>query len=284
MLKNIFLKTLRDQVRPLIFWGIGLVAIAAIWTGFYPSIRGMQGINQYLEELPEGIMEMFTGGELIDYTSPVGYFNTEMFSFMVPLLLLIFGIGFGTGAIAGEEEKGTLDFLLANPVPRWRIVVEKFGVMTLSMVALGFMFWVGMVISLVAIDVDLSLVKLAEATLGTVILGLVFGSFALLLGCIKGNRGMCLGIAGGLAVLTYILNGLGSIVEGLKDYRFLSPFYHFMEPNILKNGINAPHACACRVGDSVLSSLYPCFHEQRHRGVAIAQFVLRDWDDSKRFN
>jgi ABC-2 type transport system permease protein len=241
MLKNVFLKTFRDQIRPLIFWGIGLIAIAAIWTGFYPSISTMESIQMYIEELPENLMEMFTGGEVLDYTSPLGYFNTELFSFMVPLLFLIFAIGFGTGAIAGEEEKGTLDFLLTSPVPRWRVVIEKFGVMTISLVILALVFWIAMAVSLKVIDVDLNLVKLAEATLGSMVLGLVFGAFAMMVGCFKGNRGMCLGISGGLAVLTYILNALGSIVEGLKDYRFLSPFYHFMEPNILKNGIDAGH-------------------------------------------
>jgi len=241
MLKNVFLKTLRDQQWSLLYWSIGLIAMAVIMTLFYPSISSMQSINQYLEELPEGMMEMFMGGEIIDYTSPVGYFSTELFSFMVPLLFLIFAIGFGTGAIAGEEEKGTLDFLLANPVPRWRVVVEKFGVMVVSMILLAFVFWAGMAISIAAIDVDLSLLKLAEATLGTMVLGLVFGTFSLWLGCLKGSRGLCLGISGGLAVLTYLLNALGSIVEGLRDYRFLSPFYHFLEPNILKNGIDPFH-------------------------------------------
>ena len=73
------------------------------------------------------------------------------------------------------------------------------------------------------------------------ILGLVFGAFALWLGCLKGSRGLCFGISGGLAVLTYLLYALGSIVNELKDYRFLSPFYHFLEPNILKNGIDPLH-------------------------------------------
>jgi ABC-2 type transport system permease protein len=241
MLRNVFLKTLRDQRRSLVFWGLGLIAMAVIMALFYPSISSMQSVNMYLEELPEGWMEMFTGGEVIDYTSPVGYFSTELFSFMVPLLFLIFGIGFGSGAIAGEEEKGTLDFLLANPVRRWRVVVDKFGVMVVSMILLAFVFWAGLAISIKAIDVELSLFRLAEATIGVLVLGLVFGAFSLLLGCLKGNRGMSLGITGGLAVLTYLLNGLGSIVNGLKDYRFLSPFYHYLEPNILKNGIDPVH-------------------------------------------
>lgn len=241
MLSNVFLKTLRDQYRSLFFWSIGLIAMAVIMALFYPSITGMESINLYLEELPEGFMEMFTGGEMIDYTSPEGYFGTELFSFMVPLLFLIYTIGFATGAIAGEEEKGTLDFLLANPVSRWRVVVEKFGVMTVCTVILGFFFWAGLAVSVVAIDIDISLVKLAEITIVAVVLALSFGSFSLLLGCFKGNRGMSLGISGGLAVLTYLLSTLGSIVEELQDYRFLSPFYHYLEPNVLKNGIDVEH-------------------------------------------
>ena len=240
MLNNVFLKALRDQRRSLLFWGIGLVAMAVIMAFVYPTIKSMPSINQYLEELPESIKEMFGAG-IIDYTSPVGYFSTELFSFMVPLLLLVFGIGFGAAAIAGEEEKGTLDFLLANPVPRWRVVIEKFGVMITSMIILSFVFWAGLAISITAIGIEISLLNLAEATIGALLLALVFASLSFMLGCLKGNRGMSLGIASGLAVLTYLLNALGSIVSGLNDYRFLSPFYHYMEPNTLKNGIDPGH-------------------------------------------
>lgn len=241
MLKNVFLKTLRDQRRPWLFWGIGLTAMALMMTLFYPSISQMQSINTYLEELPEGMMEMFTGGELLDYTTPVGYFSSELFSFIVPLLFIVWGIGFGTGAIAGEEEKGTMDFLLANPVSRRRVVMEKSGVMVAGMIFLAFVFWAVTAICIAALDIDLSLVKLAEATITAAVLGLVFATLALMLGCLRGNRGIALGVSGGLAVLTYLLNALGSIVEGLKDYRFLSPFYHYLAPNTLKNGIDAPH-------------------------------------------
>lgn len=241
MLNNIFLKTLRDQQSSLLFWGIGLIAMAIIMALFYPSISSMPSINQYIQELPEGMMEMFIGTEIPDYTSPVGYFGTELYSFMVPLLFLIFGIGFGTGAIAGEEEKGTLDFLLANPVPRWRVTIEKFGVMTVCMLLLAFVFWASLAICVVTINIDISLFRLLEATLNAFMVSMVFATLALFIGCLKGNRGLALGISGGLAVLAYLLNTLGSIVEGLKDYRFLSPFYHYMEPNTLQNGIDPAH-------------------------------------------
>ena len=44
MLNNIFLKTLRDQRRSLLYWGIGLVAMAVIMALFYPTIKNMPSI------------------------------------------------------------------------------------------------------------------------------------------------------------------------------------------------------------------------------------------------
>ena len=263
MLSNIFLKSLRDQRKSLLYWGIGLIAMAVIMAVVYPTIKNMPSINQYLSELPESVKEMFGPG-IIDYGSPTGYFGTELFSFMVPLLLLVFGIGFGANAIAGDEEKGTLGFLLTNPVPRWRVVVDTFGVLTISMILLGFFFWAGLVISVIGIGIDISVVKLAEATIGALLLAMVFASLSFVVGCIKGNRGMSMRIASGLAVLTYLLNTLGGMVSGLKNYRFLSPFYHYMEPNTLANGIAPAHIL-------VLLGLVIVF-----LAVSIPAFIRRD--------
>jgi ABC-2 type transport system permease protein len=213
--------------------------------------------------LPDSMKQMFGFG-VVDYTSPTGYFTTELFSFMVPLLLLVFGVGFGANAIAGDEEKGTLGFLLTNPVPRWRVVVEKFSVLVVSMVLLGFVFWAGLAVCILGLGIDLSLLKLAEATLGAGLLALVFASLAFLLGCIKGNKGMCIGIASGLAVLTYLLNTLGNLVSGLKDFRFLSPFYHYMEPDTLSNGLSPAHVL-------VLLGLVVIFF-----ALSIPAFIRRD--------
>jgi len=54
MLNNIFLKTLRDQERSLLYWALGLIALAAIMVLFYPTISKMTAFNQYLSQLPEG--------------------------------------------------------------------------------------------------------------------------------------------------------------------------------------------------------------------------------------
>ena len=42
-----------------------------------------------------------------DFTSGPGYLSTETFSLLPPPMLIGLGIALGTGAIAGEEERGT---------------------------------------------------------------------------------------------------------------------------------------------------------------------------------
>lgn len=226
MLSNLLLKTLRDQRSSLLFWGIGLVTLALLVALFYPTINRVQSFNQYLQQLPEGMKEMFIGGGVVDYTSPVGYFSTELFSFMPPLLLLVFGIGFGASAIAGGEEKGALDFLLTNPLQHWRVVTGKFNVMLISLTSLGFVFWAGLGICVTTLKIDISLFKLAEATMSALLLAMVFAILSFFLGCLKRIRNLSLGLSSGLAVLTYLLQTLESVVNGLKPYRFLPPFYH----------------------------------------------------------
>jgi len=240
MLKNVFLKTLRDQRRSLLFWGIGLVMLAFYITLFYPTVRNLPDLNKILEQAPKGIAALL-GGQIPDYTSPTGYLNMELFFMMLPILLLFYTIGFGSGAIAGEEEKGTLDFLLSNPIPRWRVVTEKFGVMVTGVLALSAIFVVTLMIGATAVDMKIGFGRLLAATFSTVLLALDFGTLALFLGCLRGNRGMSLGISAALAVATYLLNSLGAMVETLKHYRFLSPFYHHVDPNPLLNGLSLDH-------------------------------------------
>lgn len=240
MLRNVFLKTLRDQRRAFLWWGIGLIAVT-VWTiGLYPPIRDSASeYTRITEQWPPAVRAMLGG---FDMTSPVGYLQGYIFSYIAPLLFLIVTIRFGGNVIAGEERRGTLDLLLSNPLPRWRIVAEKFAALVVYLSALAFVLWLGVAIGVRVVAVDISLWRLAEATVSSVLLGLVFGALALALGCASGNRGLSMGVAGAVAVATYLLNTLGSMVEGLKSYCKLSPFYYYISAEPLRNGLDLGHA------------------------------------------
>ena len=39
MLRNVFLKSLRDQRRSLMFWGIGVAVLSLVTILFYPAVK-----------------------------------------------------------------------------------------------------------------------------------------------------------------------------------------------------------------------------------------------------
>lgn len=241
MLDNIFLKTFYEHRRGLLGWAAGLLAYAAMIIGFYPAMDQMPDINQMLEMAPKELMAAFVG-ELTDITSPAGYLNSQIFFFLGPLLLIIFAVGLGSAALAGEEERGTLDLLLANPISRTRVVAEKLAALVVMTLGLAAALWLGLAVGAPLVKLEIAAGRLAEATLGSALLALVFGVLALALGAASGNRGLSLGVTSALAVVTYLLNALAAVVEGLKPYRVLSPFYYATGADPLANGLNWGHA------------------------------------------
>src|SRR3990170_3407731 len=238
MLRSVLLKSLWDQRRSLMWWSLGLIVVALYTVLFYPSVRDMAStLDQLIESMPPALRASFAG-EFTDFTSPTGYLNTQLFFIMIPMLFFFFSIGFGSGAIAGEDEKGTLELLLSNPLNRWRAVLEKFGAMVVSLATLGVALWVGIAASVIVVDMRVDLVRVAEVTLSALVLSLTFGSLALGLGCARGHRGLAMGVAAAVAVAAYLLNSLAPQVESLKAYRPLSPFYYYLRADPVANGLN----------------------------------------------
>lgn len=244
MLRSVFLKTLRDHRRSMVLWSVGLAFLAILMMAFYPSIQGMEGLDELLAQYPEDLMALIGATDMASLTTPAGYLNAELFGFMLPILFVVFAIGQGSAAIAGEERTGTMELLLAQPISRGRLVLEKFASMVVSTVGLALVGWLALVAGKVAIDMDISVVRLAEGIVSVTLLGLAFGAAALAIGSITGSRGLSTGAAAAAAVGTYVLHALGLIVDFMEPARWLSPFYYYSANTPLANGLSPAHVAA----------------------------------------
>ncbi len=241
MLTSVFLKTLRDRRRGLLYWGIGLALQATLMVAFFPTIRDMPSIAEYMEMLPAELMALF-GGDFGDYTTPEGFLNGELFGFMYPLMLLIFTIGFASGTIAGEEEQGTLDLLLSHPVRRWRLVAEKFAALVVSLLGIVSFFWLALLVAGTVIDMGLNPLRLAAVCFSGTLLAAMFGALALAVGCARGKKALAMGMAGAIGFVSYMLNGLAPLVDWLEPVQKFSPFYYYNSTDPFSNGLDFVHA------------------------------------------
>ena len=242
MLSNVFFKSLRDERWPMVWWASGLSLLATMIIAFFPSIRGNDEFNAVLESYPENLMALFGLTELTDITSAVGFLNAELFGLMAPLLFVIHGVVLGSGAIAGEEGRGTLEILLTEPITRGMLVTQKFAGMITNAVFLGLVLWIVLVIGALAIDMDVSVLRLAAITFSTVLLGVTFGALAFAAGCITGSRSTSVSIVAAVAVGTYLLKAASEIVSYMQPAKWLSPFYYYNAADPLANGLHPAHA------------------------------------------
>lgn len=233
---NISLKTLRDKRYSLLWWSVGVVLLDLVVVIFYPSVSSVPEYNQILQEMPPALLNLFAGN-ITSFTSPEGYLNSQLFFLLLPFVFLGFNLLLGSGSIAREERRGTLDLLLSNPVSRWRIVVEKFASITVLNAVLGLAVLLSLVIGAWMVDMDVSAWNLLDVSISLVVLGIFFGALATALSAATGKNELSMGITGAVGVAAYILNALAPVVDELEPYRELSAFYYYIGNNPIINGL-----------------------------------------------
>lgn len=245
MLDSVFAKTLRDRRRSMLGWSAGLVGLTALMAAYWPSVRDSPQLQSFFDDLPEA-MRSIVGGS--DYSTPAGFLNAELFSLMLPLLFLVVAIGMGARAIAGEEERGTSDLLMSMPISRRRVLLEKVAGGVLVLLAIGTVLFAALALSALVSDMDVSVGRLAQASLATVLLSLPFGALALAIGCATGARGLALGLTAAAAVAAYMLNALAPLVDSLSGAEDLSPFAWYASGDVLLGAGLAPWRAGLLVG------------------------------------
>lgn len=235
MRTEVLFESLRERDRSIIWWTLGLVLLIGVNVAFYPSVRDDAALSDYAKDLPESLRALFAGGEL-DLASPVGYLNSQVFALTAPLVLFIFAIGAGSGAVAGEEEKGTLDLLLAHPLRRRDYVVQRFLALAVLVGALGMALLAAVALGSAAVNLEIGFDRLVAATVSVTLLALFVGSLSLAIGAIVPGRARAIAISAGVAVAAWLLDGLGQAVDPLEPWRPLSPYYQALGHNPLRNG------------------------------------------------
>jgi ABC-2 type transport system permease protein len=263
MLRNVTLKTFRDMARGLVWWGFGLIALVALIAGVFPTVRDNKELNQLAQSYPEAIKGLVSFGGVVDYTSGAGYLGSELFAFMVPILFLIAAIGAGARAIGGEEERGTLDLLLALPLSRRRLVAEKLAAVLGELVVLGLVLWLALVVSAPLVDLGISAGHAGAAVLNVVALAFAYGAIALLVGAATGHRARAIGITAALAVGAYLVYSLSTLVGFLDQVKELSPFFHYAATNPLRSGLAGRHLAFLVAVAAVAGVAAPLLFERR---------------------
>ncbi len=262
MLGSVTLKMVHDQWRMILIWTVLAGLLAGFYLSLYPSIGSVDEMRRLLEAMPPELRAMFSA-ESADLSTPSGYLNIELFTFVQPLVVLAVTLTGGAGATAGEEERGTLELLLANPVRRWRLVVDKaIGTALLAaFVCTGV--WLALAVTALLSDIDIALDRVAAACASVWLLGCSMGAVALLAGSLTGSRVLAIGVGLGVSIAGFLVNALAPLSDLLEPWRPLSPHYHYIGYDPLTAGFDPAHGLILAGLSVVLVALAATAFERR---------------------
>lgn len=211
--RGVFARALREERRGLIGWSVGIATYCVVMLSIFPTIHDNRAFAKIFEAYPEVFRRLFN---VTDFTTGPGYLGAEIFSVVAPMLLTLFAILWGSDLAAGEEDRGTIDLLLANPVSRRRVVLEKWSALAVGTLGLGAVLeaTLGLLGPLFSLSVGWA--GLSAAVIGSAAFALAFATLALAVGASSGSRGLARGVATALAVASYLLSALAPLVSALQ--------------------------------------------------------------------
>jgi ABC-2 type transport system permease protein len=214
-----------DHRKPLAGWCLGAVAYVTLIAAIYPSLAGSGSLDKLVESYPDVLKTLFGISGTGTLGSGAGFLDAELFSFMLPLLVLVLAIGSGARTFAGEEDAGRLELLLAYPVRRRSSVLAKGVAVAVEVLAICACAGIAIGVLSPIFDLGLSTGHVAQAIAGLALLGLLFAWLALAVGAVTGNRGLAVALPAGLAAAGYLVSGLHSLAGWLDPFRLLSAFW-----------------------------------------------------------
>ena len=191
-----------------------------------------------LDQFPEALLAAFGGG---DMSTPEGWYQIETFGLMAPIALMVVTIAVGARALAGEESRRTMGLLLANPIKRSKIVIEKAWAMVVCAITVGFAtffgVWVGSLLGGLEMDVG----NIAATCLLVTLLGLVFGAVALALSSATGRTRVAVFGSIGVAGVFYLASSFLPLNESVAGLAKWSPYYYYLSSDPLLTGMDWGH-------------------------------------------
>jgi ABC-2 type transport system permease protein len=218
---NLLIHEIRSRWRAILGWGFGLILFGAVYISIFP------GLFEQLKSLKDLAIYKLVGMQL---GSVEGYMASVVLVY-IPILLCIYCIIASTSTLAGEEDNGTLELIVAMPLSRWQILTAK--ALALSVVALFIMIIASIgnafILTVIKINnpINVTPFGLFTALMSSLPLALVFIMIGFFLGAILPNRRISATAMTIFFIASFFLENIAGMAKSLEPIRYFSLFNYY---------------------------------------------------------
>jgi ABC-2 type transport system permease protein len=229
----LFRRALADGWRSLVAWSLGVLAVLLLYLPLFPAIGGSADMRQLLDNLPDELVETIGYNQI---STGAGYTQSTFYGLMGFLLLTIAATAWGTAAIAGDEETGSLELTLAHDVSRTQVLLERAAAVA---VRLAWLCLLSVIVVLALNDsAQLEIEPVHAFAAAAALFGLTFhlGMWALAVGALTGRRSFATAAGAGVAVIGYAFNAVANQNDDLEVLHAWSPYHWAFGGSPLSSG------------------------------------------------
>lgn len=260
MFRTIFRKTCYEKRWTILAWAFGIFSMTFFTMIFFPYLKNM-GFDQVTANVPKSLQGLL--GDSSSYKVVVGYVDQQIFALRLPMITMIMAISLFVGISVGDEDRGTLETLLALPVARSKAFWQKYAAGAALSGAACVAIYLGVILSFPIIQGSMSYFALAQATFACWLISLVFGTLAYAFGAATGKRGLTIGLASGVAFLSYLISSMAPAVDKLEVAQKFTPFYYYNVPSVAQHGLKLSNLAVLVGGIAIMLLLGLAFFRKR---------------------
>ena len=154
--------------------------------------------------------------------------------------MAVFGAAAAATSIAGELERGTLETLLARPLPRRSLYASTYLAIVVAMALVMAALLIGQSISVILLGIsdEVDLAKMPLVWLNGILLWGAFAAFGMAASVSFDRSSRAVGLTAGFVLISYFLEIIGSLwtdAAFLQDY---SLFHYFVPGDVLTGEFN----------------------------------------------
>jgi len=240
MRPSVFTLTFNSLLKPFLLWGLGLSAFLLLVTGLYPAIAAFPDLADWVQSSFHSLQAFL--GNTGPVISPDGFVFNLGFSLVIPLACSLFAILYASQLVSTQDERVMMELLLSRPLPRWRLLMEKFAALVLDILLICASLWALLAWRSSVQSFGFNLGNQALLLLSLALLSLCWAGMALAIGILTRSRVRTIQASLGLLAISLLLYLAPGVSGGLEWLRSLSLLAYYLNGNLLSMGLNWGHA------------------------------------------
>ena len=228
LIHGVFRKTLWDRRKAVWAWGGGLGLLTLAMFSAWPALaQDADALAALITSMPREVFAMFGMSDPAAIVTPAGFISSRVYQTIGPILVIMFAVRGVSMGLTKEEHSGVLDLVLATPAERSQVAATKAAGIAFSTALVVLVPTVAAIIGDMAWGTELGAGRILAAGAGLGLLGLFFAGLAMVVWALGGSSFPAIRITAVVALVTFLLNGLGSLTDAMEPVRVISPFYWY---------------------------------------------------------